>query len=179
MLRRSEYLGRKVGVIVLKMVQTAASYIQAHAQLSSWNDELEFLGFILAELTDPRGLEANGFPWHQAADLPALVDILEHSCNQPNGILERLLPKQDRKRLRSWLLGSKQIRNAVAHHRSLSKAQLGARKSVRDELVRLLEFNIRVVAAGCGIREVCRATQLCAIEDAEQFRLGGVLIAQS
>ena len=139
---------------MLKMVQTAASYIQAHARLSSWNDELEFLGFILAEFSDPRGLEPNGFPWHQAADLPALVDILEHPCNRPNGILKRTLCKKERKKLQNWLLKSKQIRNAVAHHQSLSNVQLGTLRTVRDELVNLLEYMIRMVAAGCGVRKL-------------------------
>lgn len=159
-----------------KMAQTAASYLQAHARLSSWNDELEFLGFILAELTDPRGLEENGFPWHQAADLPALVDILDHSCAQPDGILKKRLYKKERKRLRNLLTDSKQIRNAVAHHHSLSNAELGTLKTVRDELAKLLEIAIRTVATFRGIREVCITNYNCGMQHAERFRLDGALI---
>lgn len=159
-----------------KMAQMAASYLQAHARLSNWNDELEFLGFILAELTDPRGLEENGFPWHQAADLPALVDILDHSCAQPAGILKNRLCKKERKSLRNWLINSKQIRNAVAHHHSLSNAELDTLKTVRDELVKLFEIIIRTVATYRGVREVCITYYDCGIQHAEWFRLGGVLI---
>lgn len=160
------------------MAEMASSYIQAHVRLSKWNDELEFLGFILAELTDPPGLEAHRFPWHQAADLPALVDILEHQCTQPDGILEGLLLAKQRKRLRNWLLKSKQIRNAVAHHQRPSRAEMRAMHTVRYELGNLLETTIRTVAASRGVREVCITNKRYRTEDAEQSRLGGVLIPQ-
>ncbi|KAJ0414151.1 hypothetical protein BJY00DRAFT_319112 [Aspergillus carlsbadensis] len=132
--------------------QLAASYIQSHAQLSAWNDDLEFLGFILAELADPRGLEANGFPWHQAADLPALVDILRASCAAKPGILRTALGPRTSKKLRKWLQKAKEIRNAMAHHLSVDKEKMGALREVRDELCNLLEAAIRTVAA---YRKLC------------------------
>lgn len=158
------------------MAEMASSYIQAHARLYSWNNELEFLGFILAELTDPRGLGTHGFPWHQAADLPALVDILEHQCTQPDGILKRLLLRKPRKRLRNWLIDSKKIRNAVAHHLRPSEDEMRAMQTVRDELGNLLEITIRTVAASRGVRQVGITNKRYGTEDADSFRLGGVLI---
>jgi hypothetical protein len=134
--------------------QLAASYIHSHAQLSAWNDDLEFLCFILAELADPRDLEENGFPWHQAADLPAMVDILRAACVSETGILRTALGPQTSKRLRKWLQKAKEIRNDVAHHQSVDAKKLSALREVRNELCTLLEFAIRTVAAYSKVREV-------------------------
>ncbi|KAL2848302.1 hypothetical protein BJX68DRAFT_267744 [Aspergillus pseudodeflectus] len=134
--------------------QLAASYIESHAQLSAWNDDLEFLGFILAELADPRGLEANGFPWHQAADLPALVDTLRVSCVAETGTLQTALGRQTSKKLRKWLQKAKEIRNDMAHHQTVDKGKLSALQGVRDELCKLLEAAIRTVARYREVREI-------------------------
>ncbi|KAL5335899.1 hypothetical protein BJX70DRAFT_401090 [Aspergillus crustosus] len=134
--------------------ELAATYLESHAQLSTWNDELEFLGFILAELTDPCGLEANGFPWHQAADFPAMVEILHTSCVAKTGILKRVFGVPTLKNFKKWLREAKQIRNAIAHHQSVNEQELCSLKAVRDELCELFESAIRMVAAYCNIHEI-------------------------
>ncbi|EAW11009.1 uncharacterized protein ACLA_066450 [Aspergillus clavatus NRRL 1] len=136
------------------MSQQAAAYIESHTRLSTWCDELEFLGFLLAELANPGALEAAGFQWHQAADLPVTVDILEESCVQPAGMLYRALGQKPAKRFRKWLVKSKEIRNHMAHHHAPTTAKLASLKEVRDQLSEQFECVIKTVAAFCGVREI-------------------------
>ncbi|KAL4744813.1 hypothetical protein BDW72DRAFT_208712 [Aspergillus terricola var. indicus] len=120
-----------------------------------WNNDLVFLGFILAELTDPRGLESNGFPWHQAADLPEMVDVPQASCVAETGTLRRVFGASTSKRLKKkWLWKAKEIRNAMAHHQSLDEKQLCSLKGVRDKLCDLFESAIRTVTGHYNAREI-------------------------
>jgi hypothetical protein len=137
------------------MSQQATSYLESHNRLSNWNDELEFLGYILSEIVDPRGLEEKGFPCHQAADLPAIIDTLQHACSKPDRSLRRVLSKKDSKYFEHLLLRCKQIRNAMAHHWSLDEDRMRILQEIKGKLSDQFQSVIRLAASRFDIHQVC------------------------
>lgn len=136
------------------MSQQATSYLESHKLLSNWNNELEFLGYILSELVDPRGLEKRGFPCHQAADLPAIIDTLQHACSKPDASLRRVLGKKASRDFEDLLSRCKQIRNAMAHHQLLDNERMRSLQEVKVQLSGQFQFVIRQVASRFDIHQV-------------------------
>ncbi|CRG85855.1 hypothetical protein PISL3812_02861 [Talaromyces islandicus] len=136
------------------MAQEADGYIQSHELLSTWNDELEYLGYILAEIVDPHGLDQRGFVWHQAADLPAIDDILKQASKRPNSRLKAVLNKTQRKKLRHLMLNARRIRNMVAHHQTPCEKEMRDMHRRKDELSGLLQSAIGLVASKFDIDHV-------------------------
>lgn len=137
------------------MSQQATSYLESHKLLSTWNNELEFLGFILLELVDPRGLEKRGFPCHQAADLPAIIDTLHHACSKPGGRLRRVLDTRASRDFEDLLYRCKEIRNSMAHHKSLDKEQIRILQNVKVQLSGQFQFVIQQAASRFHVHQVC------------------------
>jgi hypothetical protein len=136
------------------MSQQATSYLESHKLLSTWNNELEFLGYILSELVDPRGLEKRGFPCHQAADLPAIIDTLQHACSKPDGRLRRVLDKRASRDFEDLLSRCKQIRNAMAHHQLLDNERIRILQDVKVQLSGQFQFAIQRAASRFDVHQV-------------------------
>ncbi|KAB8223449.1 hypothetical protein BDV33DRAFT_188828 [Aspergillus novoparasiticus] len=75
------------------MSQEANTYVLSHQLLSNWNDELEYLGYILAEIVDPP--------------------------EAPDSRLSAVLSKGKRRKLIRLMSKSRKIRNAM--HRTKDK----------------------------------------------------------
>ncbi|GLA81165.1 hypothetical protein AtubIFM56815_004804 [Aspergillus tubingensis] len=136
------------------MQQQPDVYLESHKQVLKWTKELEFLGYILSEIVDPDGLEERGYYCHQAADLPAIVDTLECACFQPNSRLRCVLDERTSRHFRNLLLRSKQIRNVMAHHLSLTHEKLLALRNTKEELEREFQSAIGQVASRYNIQQV-------------------------
>ncbi|KAE8363565.1 hypothetical protein BDV27DRAFT_158657 [Aspergillus caelatus] len=136
------------------MSSAAAVYIESHKRLSDWNDELEFLGFVLLEIVDPEGIEERGFCWHQAVDLPTIIDMLQHACSIPNEKLRQTLNKKSLKYFKTLLDQCRQIRNAMAHHQSPDESRLRILQEKKENLSSWLQSIIRLVASEFDIHEV-------------------------
>lgn len=149
------------------MSQHATSYLESHKHLSNWNDELEFLGYILSEIVDPRGLEGRGFPCHQAADLPAITDTLQRACSKPDGSLRKVLGKRALKYFGDLLSRCKQIRNAMAHHQSLDEDRMRILQGVKEELSDKFLSAIRLAASRFDIHQVCIGYKRVLVQCAE------------
>jgi hypothetical protein len=167
------------------MSSAAAVYIESHKRLSEWNDELEFLGFVLLEIIDPEGFEERGFCWHQAADLPTIIDILQSACSIPNEKLGKVLNRKSLKYFKALLDQCRQIRNAVAHHQSPDKTRLKTLQERKENLSSWLQSIIRLVASVFDIHEVggfakvILADLLVIANLLSKLRLNGVLIPPS
>jgi hypothetical protein len=90
-------------------------YYDTYEKLTTWNDELEFLGYILCEVINPNELSARGFQCHQAVDLPAIVSMLQKASGQADGKLTAFMNNNERKGFRRLMNTTKEIRNLVAH----------------------------------------------------------------
>ncbi|GLA50064.1 hypothetical protein AnigIFM63604_006083 [Aspergillus niger] len=136
------------------MQQEADVYLESHKQVLKWTKELEFLGYILSEIVDPDGLEQRGYYCHQAADLPAIVDTLEHACFEPGSRLRGVLGEKASRHFRNLLLRSKQIRNIMAHHLPLSDEKRLALQETNQELDQQLQSVISRAASRYDIQQV-------------------------
>lgn len=134
--------------------QEATHYIQAHQLLSKWNDQLEYLGYILSEIVDPGGLDKRGFVWHQAADIPAIEDTLRHASKTLHGRLQAVLSKEELEDFRNLICQSKKIRNALAHHEAPSEEIMRNLQRTKDKLSCKLQSVIGFVASKFDIDHV-------------------------
>ena len=115
---------------------------------------MEYLGYILSEIVNPSGLEERGFVWHQAADLPAIDDTLQQASKIPNGRLRTVMSKEKLKIFRHLIHRSREIRNAVAHHRAPCEQKMRDLRYIKDELSRQLQSIISLVALKFNIDHV-------------------------
>ncbi|KAJ5259499.1 hypothetical protein N7478_012480 [Penicillium angulare] len=138
----------------------AEAYFETQTRLTAWTDELEFLGYILCELIDADGLRTRGYRCHQAADLPAIVDIVRLQLKEPNGSLARVMREDELKNLHQLMKKAKQIRNKMAHHSTQDKNGLKTLESTKRSLCDLLEYAIRLAALERGISQVCFTVKL-------------------
>ena len=99
-----------------KMSECTVAYFNTQERLTTWNDELEFLGYILCEVVDKQELDATGFRCHQAADLPAIIRILRLQSKKPNGTLTTIMADDELQIFRRLMRKVKEIRNLMAHH---------------------------------------------------------------
>lgn len=132
----------------------ADCYVHSHQLLSNWNEELEYLGYILAEIVDPRGLDVRGFVWHQAADLPTIEDALEQAAEAPDSRLSAVLSKGKRRNLIRLMSKLRKIRNAVAHHQAPCEQEMREMHRTKDKLSGQLPSIIRLVASTFNIDHV-------------------------
>ncbi|KAJ5659846.1 hypothetical protein N7507_006297 [Penicillium longicatenatum] len=130
------------------------AYFEAQALLTTWTDELEYLGYILCELIGANGLDKIGYRYHQAIDLPTLFDILLPQLEEPDGSLVKTMTKNEVILFCKLMRKAKDIRNRMAHHNALNEDQLNDLKSTKQILSDMLEFAIRSVASDGGIYQV-------------------------
>ncbi|KAG0161507.1 hypothetical protein PDIDSM_9041 [Penicillium digitatum] len=132
------------------MSDCLVTYFEAQARLTTWTDELEFLGYILCELIDKDGLNAVGNRCHQAIDLPAIIGLLRIQSEKPDGCLARMM-SEDELKVFSWFMSkSKDIRNMMAHHKIRNADELNHLENIKERLGDMLEFAIRGAASDCG-----------------------------
>ncbi|KAJ5463681.1 hypothetical protein N7475_008625 [Penicillium sp. IBT 31633x] len=136
------------------MSACSVTYFETQARLTTWTDELEFLGYILCELIDEERLNKIGFRCHQAVDLPAIVDILRFHLKKPDGCLAKMMSEDEIKVFRQLLKKSKNIRNLMAHHNIQDDNRLHDLKNTKEKMSDMLEFAIKVVASDRGIDQV-------------------------
>ncbi|KAJ5080907.1 hypothetical protein N7456_013617 [Penicillium angulare] len=132
----------------------SATYFENQAQLTAWTDELEFLGYILCELIDREAFNRRGYQYHQAADLPTIVEILRLQLKRPNGCFSEMMSDGELKTFGQLLLKSKQIRNLMAHHLTRDHTRLNQLAQTKDTLSETLEATIRRAALHRGIHQI-------------------------
>ncbi|KAJ5216907.1 hypothetical protein N7468_009915 [Penicillium chermesinum] len=131
------------------------AYFGSQAQLTTWTDEIEFLGYILCELIDADGMSMRGYRCHQAVDLPAIVEIIRLHLKEPDGSLAKVMRDDEVKALRRLITKSKQIRNNMAHHTTQNEQKLRGLESTKQNLCDFLEYAIKLAASERGITQVC------------------------
>jgi hypothetical protein len=131
------------------------TFFEAQARLTTWTDELEYLGYILCELIDKEALNATEYRCHQAADLPVIIDILRLQLQGADGYLAQMMSEDELKVFRRLLRKSKEIRNLMAHHNIRSDEKLNGLKNTKESLSDMLEFAIRGAASDRGVYQVC------------------------
>jgi predicted glycoside hydrolase/deacetylase ChbG (UPF0249 family) len=140
-----------------KISECSLTYFDAQSRLTTWIDELEFLGYILCEFIDSEGLNTTGYPCHQAADLPAIIEILRRQSKE-SGSLTKMMNEDDLKLFRRSMTKAKYIRNLMAHHNIRDNNKLNELEKTKEELSDMLEFAIRGAASDRGIYQVCVET---------------------
>lgn len=138
-----------------KMSECTEAYFNTQERLTTWNDELEFLGYVLCEVIDKPGLDATGFKCHQAAELPAIIRVLRHQSKKPNGRLTTIMADDELQNFRHLLKKVREIRNQMAHHQTLHDDKLNNLRVVKEQLCNILENNIRRAASKFGTHQVC------------------------
>lgn len=136
------------------MSEAAVIHLDAHQRLSTWTDELEFLGYILAEIIDPGGLEAVGFSCHQAADLPTIMDILGRASKREDSRLREISTDHELHRLLTSMKKSKKIRNTMAHHLLPGEVQMRALENVKEEVCGTFESLIQSASSKFKVSQV-------------------------
>ncbi|RAK71491.1 uncharacterized protein BO72DRAFT_501839 [Aspergillus fijiensis CBS 313.89] len=130
------------------------AYFETQARLTTWTDELEFLGYILCELIDADKLNERGYRCHQAADLPAIIDIIRLQLKDSNGRLATVMGEDQSKALRRLMTQAKRIRNDMAHHTTQNEHKLGNLEETKRSLCDLFEYAIKAVASERGISQI-------------------------
>ena len=138
-----------------KMSECTDAYFNTQERLTTWNDELEFLGYILCEILGKRELDARGFRCHQAAELPALIKVLRHQLKEPNGTLTTIMADHEHQIFRRLLKKAREIRNQMAHHQTLDDDKLNNLGDAKEQLCNILGNNIRRAASKFGTHQVC------------------------
>lgn len=136
------------------MAESTVAYFNAQSRLTTWTDELEYLGYILCEMIDPESLNNIGYGCHQAADLPTIIDILRVQSKRTDGTLSEMMREEDLVNFRRLLTRVKKIRNLMAHHGAPNEDNLNRLKNAKERLSDILEYAIRAVASDRGIYEV-------------------------
>ena len=129
----------------------SVTYFETQARLTTWTDELEFLGYILCELIDAEGLNTTGYRYHQAADLPAIIGILRPQLKEPDGCLTKMMSEGELIAFRRLLRKSKDIRNLMAHHNIRNDDKLNDLENTKERLGDMLEFAIRGAASDLSL----------------------------
>lgn len=137
------------------MSESTEAYFNTQERLTAWNDELEFLGYVLCEVIDKPGLDATGFKCHQAADLPAIISVLRHQLKKPNGTLTTIMADDELQILPRLLKRAGEIRHLMAHHQIRNDDKLNSLRNVKEQLSKILERSIRRAASEFGTHQVC------------------------
>lgn len=120
-----------------KMSSGMSNILHNHLQLCQWQDQLEFLCFILCEIVDP-AQNTNHDP-NQNFDLLNFIDKIDKACNDTDGRLRALLNKQAISNLKTCLDHTRCIRNMAAHHVSIGTEALFAKEAVTRSAITALE----------------------------------------
>lgn len=136
------------------MTCSTAAFYKSHNQLIQWQDELEYLCYILCELLCPYEIEKKGFKCHQAADLPNLIEIIRSCCDQTSHGLQGFLTYQEVGELKVALNEAKVVRNAAAHHVVLTRNVMRSKRGAVERAESKLELLIKSVAASRNIDQV-------------------------
>lgn len=130
------------------------AYFESQARLTTWTDELEFLGYILCELIDANGLNTTGYRYHQAADLPAIISLIRPQLKEPEGSLARMMSTDEVRDFRRLMRRAKEIRNMMTHHNMRNEDKMNDLEITKQRLSDMLEFAIRAAASDRGIYQV-------------------------
>lgn len=123
-----------------------------HLQLCQWQDELEFLCFILCDIIEP---DANPTrKMNQTFDLLRFVKNIDKACEDPNGQLRELLQGHTNSNLKQCLGQMKQIRNLVAHHVPVSNYLMKKIQIRKGSAIATLEDIIRRGAERYHVNQV-------------------------
>lgn len=144
------------------------AYFDTHEKLATWNDDLEFLGYILCEVIKPDEFNRRGFQCHQAIDFPAIVSILREESSQPDGKLKAFMNKNERKVFRKLLDTTRGIRNFVAHHQVPDETHVNKLQLAKEQLCSRIESLISKVASELAISQV---GNFPALKDSSQIHL--------
>jgi hypothetical protein len=123
------------------MACNESEILHNHLRLCQWQDELEFLGFVLCDIIRPS--ETTKRKTSQTLDLLKFVEIIDKECESPRGRLRELLSENELSELKSCLRQAKQIRNVVAHHVPTDNRVIAKKKAVAKSSMATLESVIR------------------------------------
>lgn len=136
------------------MANITRTFYKNHYQLLEWQDELEFLCYILCEIVCPNEIGCKGFECHQAADLPCFIDIIGRCCDQETDELRRFLTYDEARELKTLLKKTKTVRNAAAHHMYLGQKSMKSKRAAVRKVTSKLESLIESAASSQNINQV-------------------------
>jgi hypothetical protein len=123
------------------MACNVSEILHNHLQLCQWQDELEFLCFVLCDVIEPP--ENRKCQTNQIFDLLRFVEKIDKACEGPHGRIKELLPKHALSKLKCCLDQTRQIRNLVAHHVPVSNQVMKKKQAVTKSAIATLEDVIR------------------------------------
>lgn len=142
------------------MAYNDSEILHNHLRLCQWQDELEFLCFVLCDIIKPP--ETTKRKTSQTLDLLKFVEIIDKECESPRGRLSELLSENELSELKSCLRQAKQIRNVVAHRVPTDNRVIVKKQAVAKSSMATLESVIRRGAERYEIDQVCASAKALA-----------------
>ncbi|KAL5344206.1 hypothetical protein ACLOAV_010824 [Pseudogymnoascus australis] len=142
------------------MAHHDSEILHNHLQLCQWQDELEFLCFVLCDIIRPP--ETTEHKTSQTLGLLDFVEIIKEECKSPRGRLKELLSDNKLSKLKSCLHQTKQIRNVVAHHVPIDDRVMVKKQAAVKSTMTTLESVIRRGAKRYNIDQVRASTKALA-----------------
>lgn len=139
---------------------TPKYFIITCGYLCQWQDELEFLCFVLCDIISPP--ETTEHKISQTLDLLNFIEIIDEECESPRGRLRELLSKKKLSKLKSCLHQTKQIRNMVAHHLPIDNYVMVKKQAAVKSTMATLESVIQRGAERYKIDQVRASTKALA-----------------
>ena len=139
------------------MAHNDSEILHNHLRLCQWQDELEFLCFVLCDIIRPP--ETTQRKTSQTLELLKFVEIIDKECESPQGRLRELLSENELSELKSCLRQAKQIRNAVAHHVPTNNRVIVKKQALAKSTMATLESVIRRGAERYKIDQVCASAK--------------------
>lgn len=122
------------------MACNVSEILHNHLQLCQWQDELEFLCFVLCNIIEPPK-DPNGT--YQTFDLLTFLGRIDKACEDPHGRLRELLQEPALSDFKCCVDKTKQIRNLVAHHVPVRTILMEKKEAVAESAIAALDQVIR------------------------------------
>ena len=135
-----------------RMSPGVSQILHNHLQLCKWQDELEFLCFVLCAIFE--GPKDRNCECNQTLDLLQFVKKINTLCEDSHGRLRQLVPEHELSQLKSCHYQIKQIRNLAAHHVPAGNGVMKEKQAVFDSVIAKLESTIQKGAKTYQVHQV-------------------------
>jgi hypothetical protein len=134
------------------MAHNVSEILHNHLQLCQWQDELEFLCFVLCNIIEPPGNQTTQAD--QTPDLLKFIGRIKKVSQIPNGRIRELLQSDEISELKHRLQQTKRVRNLVAHHVPIGNHALEKQRAVVKSAIATLESVIQKGAKKYHVNQV-------------------------
>lgn len=134
------------------MERETTEILHNHLQLCQWEDDLEFLCFMLCEIAIPLGPKIRYAA--QAMDLSDYIKTIDRACDSPGSRLNELLPETEKHTLKSCLQQTKRIRNTVAHRIPTHDGAMRKKEATVQSAISILDSVIKRAAEKYRVSQV-------------------------